>query len=167
MVGQVAVVPMVAEGCSVLVIARVSLLPCAFYYFLPLQVIARFGMRHSTIDTDPDSSNLIPVLSAVPTFHPFSMAVCFQFSHWLCLDQTKVDLEARWALCRALSSKSWHRGVAKALLTAFQAEGCAQHEEFNIFIELHSTVFGCTGWQYCPSNGGICVFFLCRSCFLF
>ena len=38
-----------------------------------------------------------------------------------------------------------------------------------IFIELHSTrtVFGCTGWQYCPSNGGICVFFIWRLCCLF
>jgi len=38
------------------------------------------------------------------------------------LPELQVDLEARWALCRALSSKSWHRGVAKALLTAFQGD---------------------------------------------
>ena len=33
----------------------------------------------------------------------------------------QVDLEAHWALRRALSSKPWHRGVAQALLAAFQA----------------------------------------------
>ncbi|CAL1163444.1 unnamed protein product [Cladocopium goreaui] len=33
-----------------------------------------------------------------------------------------VDLEAHWALRRALSSKPWHRGVAQALLAAFQGD---------------------------------------------
>ena len=37
----------------------------------------------------------------------------------------QVDLEAHWALRRALSSKPWHRGVAQALLAAFQAPAIA------------------------------------------
>lgn len=38
------------------------------------------------------------------------------------LPELQVDLEAHWALRRALSSKPWHRGVAHALLAAFQGD---------------------------------------------
>ena len=34
---------------------------------------------------------------------------------------SQVDAESRWALERALSTKPWLRGVAQALLAAFQA----------------------------------------------